>query len=122
MAFAKGIVELRNHLTRNVFALDKRFKEDFDSEFIQEVKDTLDINWMIESREQIEDEVITRNEANDIVEDKGKSALKFLMLRQSIQNPPSHEQISKVIDQYQSFKNMLLILLWMKTWIKPNAQ
>ena len=35
-----AIVELY-HLNRNIFALTERFKHDFDSNFIQEVKDDL---------------------------------------------------------------------------------
>ncbi len=108
MALTKGIVELRNHLTRNVFALDKRFKNDFDNDFVQEVKDTFDLNWMLELKGQLEDELITINEANDIAEEKGISSLKFLMLRQSESNPPSQEEIAKVVNQYKKFKEYTL--------------
>ena len=41
LALAVAVVELRNHLNRNIFALEERFKEDFNSDFVQDVKDTL---------------------------------------------------------------------------------
>ena len=39
-----AVVELRNHLNRNIFALTEHFDHDFYSDFIQEVKDVFDFN------------------------------------------------------------------------------
>ena len=41
LALAIAIVELRNHLNRNIFALEERFKEDFNNDFVKEVNDSL---------------------------------------------------------------------------------
>ena len=98
---ARGIVELRNHLIRNVTALDQIFKHDFDSEFIQEVKDSLDFNWMIDLKDKLYNNLVTSNEVNNIIDDRGNSALTFLMLRQSILNPIRQEKIQKNIEQYK---------------------
>ena len=78
MAVSKAVVELRNHLKRNIDALDRRFKNDFDSDFVEQVKDTLDLNWLLDLKTKIDDKTVTETEANDIAHEKGLSSLKFL--------------------------------------------
>ena len=48
-----AVVELRNHLNRNILALTERFKHDFDSDFIQEVKDVFDFNYMMDVMDEV---------------------------------------------------------------------
>ena len=114
LALAVAIVELRNHLNRNIFALEERFKEDFNSDFVQEVKDAFDFNYMIKLKEDLEDEEKTEVEAYDELEDHGNSALKFLMLRQSKSKPPTAEEITKVIEEYKEVKKYAFNILMAK--------
>ena len=102
---AVAIVELRNHLTRNIFALEDRFKEEFNSDFVEEVKDSFDFNYMVDLKEQVEDGDKTLQEAFDEVEEHGNSAVKFLLLRQSKSNPTSNEEMAKVIKEYKEVKD-----------------
>ena len=102
---AVAIVELRNHLTRNIFALEDRFKEEFNSDFVEEVKDSFDFNYMVDLKEQVEDSDKTLQEAFDEVEEHGNSAVKFLLLRQSKSNPTSNEEMAKVIKEYKEVKD-----------------
>ena len=101
---AVAIVELRNHLNRNIFALEERFKEDFDSEFVEEVKDSFDFNWMITLKEEVDENDKCIEEAFDEVNDHGNEALKFIMNRQSLDNPPTNEEMTKVIEEYKEVK------------------
>ena len=102
---AVAIVVLRNHLTRNIFALEDRFKEEFNSDFVEEVKDSFDFNYMVDLKEQVEDSDKTLQEAFDEVEEHGNSAVKFLLLRQSKSNPTSNEEMTKVIKEYKEVKD-----------------
>ena len=53
---AEAIVELRNHLNRNIFALEQRFKGDFQNDFVQEVKQPFDYDFMVQLQEDINEE------------------------------------------------------------------
>ena len=66
-----AIVELRNHLHRNISALDERFKHDFDSKFVENVKDAFDFNYMIDIMEEVNDKVKSSEEAYTEVEEHG---------------------------------------------------
>ena len=81
LALAVAIVELGNHMNRNIFALEDRFKYDLESDFVTEVKDSFDFDWMVDLKESIKDETKSMAEAMDEVEMHGNSALKFLLLR-----------------------------------------
>ena len=114
LALSVAIVELRNHLNRNIFALEERFKEDFNSDFVKEVKDAFDFNYMNKLKEDIEDEEKTEVEAYDELEDHGNSALKFLMLRQSKSKPPTAEEMAKVVEEYKEVKKYAFNILMAK--------
>ena len=58
-----AVVEPRNLLNRNIFALKERFKHDFDSDFIQDVKDVFDFNYMMEVMDEVNNKIITVREA-----------------------------------------------------------
>ena len=83
LALAGAIVELRNHLNRNIFALEKRFKEDFQNDFVEEVKNTFDFDFMVKLQEAVNEDEKTIQEAFDEIEAHGNSDLKFMMMRQS---------------------------------------
>ena len=97
-------MELRNHLNRNIFALEEIFKNDFESDFVDEVKYTFDFNWMIELKESITNETKSMTQAFDEVEIHGNSTLEFLLLRQSKTKPPSIEEIAKVVHEFKLLK------------------
>lgn len=111
LALASSIVELRNHLNRNIFALEKRFKEDFQNDFVDEVKASFDFDYMVDLHEALKDESKTVLEVTDEIEEHGNSALKFLMLRQSNTAPPSMAKIDKVVNQYKSVKKYAFDIL-----------
>ena len=104
-----AIVELRNHLHRNISALDERFKHDFDSKFVQDVKDAFDFNYMIDIMEEVNNKEKTSEEAFVEVETHGNNAVKSLLLTQSKANPIKQEEIIKTIAEYKEVKNLHLI-------------
>ena len=85
---------LDDHLNRNISALDSRFKHDFDSKFVKEVKEAFDFNYMIDIMDDVNDDLKKSQEAFDIIKDHGNSSIKA--------NPVSPEEITRTI--YLSIK------------------
>lgn len=108
---AKAIVEMRNHLQMFIQFLDQRFENDFDSEFVQEVKDVLDLNYMLDMKIEIDNNEKTYESCIEEIEEKGNSALTFLLLRQSKKNPPTTELRGKIQNQYKDFKQFSFEML-----------
>ena len=82
-----AVVEMRNHLQRNVFALQKRFEQDFDSNFVSEVKEAFDFNFMIGLVDDIDEKNKSQQEVFDVIEEHGNDAIKALILRKSKAKP-----------------------------------
>ena len=104
LSIASAIVELRNHLQRNIFALEKRFKDDFQNELVDEIKNVFDFDYMIELQESLNDETMSSQEVDDKVQSHGNEYLRHMMTKQSKENPPSQNKVEKVVLQYNAVK------------------
>jgi hypothetical protein len=117
-----AVVELRNHIKRNVFALQKRFEHDFDSKFVREVKDAFDFNFMIGLVDDFDEEKISQQEVIDVIDEHGNDAIRALIRRKSKANPASSEQIIQVISQYKKVKSFALEILMDQNMNKIKRQ
>ena len=106
-----AIVELRNHLDRNISALKNRFKHDFDSEFVQEVKDAFDFNYMIDIMEEVNVNEITSEQAYEEIKIHGNNAIKALLKRKNKANPVKPKEITTTINEYKKVKEFAFKVL-----------
>ena len=79
-------------------------KHDFDSDFIQEVKYVFDFNYMMDVMDEVNNEIISGQEALDQVELHGNASLESLLLRQSKANPISSEEVAKTVSEWKEVK------------------
>ena len=91
--------------------MKKRFKGDFDNDFVDEIRDVLDLNYMLEMKSEIENNEKTYESCLEEIESKGNSALTFLQLRQSKKNPTRTEIQAKIQKQYKDFKEFAFDML-----------
>ena len=84
MGIAKAVIELRNYLNRLIESLERRFKEDFDNDFVKEIKDGLDLNYMQDMKEKLDNNDVTYEHCMNKIEHEGNRAMLSLMERQSV--------------------------------------
>ena len=101
----QAVQDLIEYLTKLINSLESRFKGDFNSKFIQEVKDVFDFNFMISLANE-EDQVNVKTK----LKDHGVESLKKLIQREAA-NKKSYEREALILSQYNSFKEFCYNLL-----------
>ena len=101
----KALEDLLEYIEKLTSSLESRFKKEFNSDFIKEMKNVFDFNFMIGL---VNDGDVTHKKM--VVMEHGVDSLKKLIKRESPKDY-SYERKAEIIKQYNAFKQFSIMLL-----------
>lgn len=107
----KGLKEIKSYCSNLIDALKDRFDDDFKDPFIQEIKDVLDFNFMLDLEQDIKQETETVDGCFEKVKEHGNESLRKIIKRQNNEDVPTEAEITKVENQYKEFKEFAFELI-----------
>ena len=107
----KALKEIASYNRGLIDALEERFSDDFENPFVQEMKDVLDFNFMLELGSKLKADLETYESTLATVKAHGMESLRKLVEKQDCDEDVDEAEITKLEEEYEKFKKFAFDLI-----------